>query len=396
MQQLHDSGALRASLDVSDPKDREEREAERVADAVLQGNEATHDGRTPTVTCRAGDGTSGNGTLDSETEAEIRSVTTGGRPLPEPTRSFFESRFGQDFSDVRVHTGSQAAASAELLEAEAYTVGQHVVLGAGNYAPRTESGRKLLAHELTHVVQGSPTMGKRVTDVSQPSDPMEQEAERAARAVMRRGVGEITNRQDQSRKDTQRSVNNANFTINQDYALQVARKPSDETTGTNNIRMFIAPTVVIPGSEPCPSDPKVLKEVIDQVNQHTDDKLVPILQSMKKAAGQTTMASKGAGLLEKFVGKVGQVSMWVADFVATFGEQAAGDVADALSSDIQRIRDFLTNAEANAQSGDAIAARIQINEAYGLLARNLYWIKYRDKRPSPKEYDIFQNCTEEK
>jgi hypothetical protein len=80
----------------------------------------------------------------------------GGRPLDEQVRASFESRFGHDFSGVRVHTDARAAASARAIGALAYTVGPHVVFGQGRYAPGATEGRRLLAHELTHVVQQSP------------------------------------------------------------------------------------------------------------------------------------------------------------------------------------------------------------------------------------------------
>jgi hypothetical protein len=76
-----------------------------------------------------------------------------GRPLDPPVRSFFESRFGHDFSDVRVHTDAKAAKSARAVNAAAYTVGADVVFGSEQYLPTHESGQRLLAHELTHVVQ---------------------------------------------------------------------------------------------------------------------------------------------------------------------------------------------------------------------------------------------------
>jgi hypothetical protein len=62
-------------------------------------------------------------------------------------------RFGHDFGNVRIHTDAQAAESAHAVNALAFTVGNHVVLGAGQYSPQTRAGRELLAHELTHVVQ---------------------------------------------------------------------------------------------------------------------------------------------------------------------------------------------------------------------------------------------------
>jgi hypothetical protein len=76
-----------------------------------------------------------------------------GRPLDGETRAFMEPRFGYDFSGVRVHNDERAAESARAVNASAYTVGSHVVFGQGQHAPSSDHGRRLLAHELTHVVQ---------------------------------------------------------------------------------------------------------------------------------------------------------------------------------------------------------------------------------------------------
>jgi outer membrane protein OmpA-like peptidoglycan-associated protein len=80
-------------------------------------------------------------------------LASSGQPLDAQTRSFMEPRFGQDFSRVRVHTDARAAESARAVNALAYTVGRDVVFGSGQYTPGGSAGRKLLAHELTHVVQ---------------------------------------------------------------------------------------------------------------------------------------------------------------------------------------------------------------------------------------------------
>ena len=80
-------------------------------------------------------------------------LASSGTPLDRDSRSFFESRFGHDFSKVRIHTGAEAASSARDVAAKAYTVENSIVFDGGQYAPHTQEGRKLLAHELTHVVQ---------------------------------------------------------------------------------------------------------------------------------------------------------------------------------------------------------------------------------------------------
>ena len=76
-----------------------------------------------------------------------------GRPLDRAAREFFEPRFGRDFSEVRIHAGERPAAAARAISARAFTLGLDITFGDGEYAPDTSDGRRLLAHELTHVVQ---------------------------------------------------------------------------------------------------------------------------------------------------------------------------------------------------------------------------------------------------
>lgn len=100
-------------------------------------------------------------------------------PLDSGTRSAAETFFGQSFADVRVHTDARAAATSEAVGARAYTVGTHLVFGHEQYAPGTASGARLLAHELTHVVQQSGTAAVATPRlVSRVGDPSEVEAER--------------------------------------------------------------------------------------------------------------------------------------------------------------------------------------------------------------------------
>jgi hypothetical protein len=91
--------------------------------------------------------------LTPDVESGICSLQTGGEPLAESARAFFEPRFGRDLSDVRVHTDARAAHVARSVHARAFTLGSNVAFAQGEYAPRSPDGRELLAHELTHVVQ---------------------------------------------------------------------------------------------------------------------------------------------------------------------------------------------------------------------------------------------------
>jgi hypothetical protein len=80
-----------------------------------------------------------------------------GQQLDPATKAFFEQRFGHNFSQVRVHTGTVAAESAQAINAKAFTVGKNVVFGHGQYSPQSDEGRRLLAHELVHTVQQGAT-----------------------------------------------------------------------------------------------------------------------------------------------------------------------------------------------------------------------------------------------
>jgi hypothetical protein len=93
--------------------------------------------------------------VSANLENNIQSLKTGGTPLPAPIRAFFEPRFGHDFSKVKLHTNTQAAELARTVNAKAFTVGRNVIFGSGQYIPETAEGKKLMAHELTHVVQQS-------------------------------------------------------------------------------------------------------------------------------------------------------------------------------------------------------------------------------------------------
>ena len=83
----------------------------------------------------------------------VGSLSGGGQSLPHQTNQFFSARMGYDFSDVKVHTDKEAAESAKDINAKAYTTGNHIVFNEGQYNDGSTEGKKLLAHELVHVIQ---------------------------------------------------------------------------------------------------------------------------------------------------------------------------------------------------------------------------------------------------
>ena len=174
------SQPLQAELVVGRSDDPAEHEAERVAAQVMRMPE-------PTLTMQARaheqEPTSDSTMIQSKSiqtasvpvnetpapngavpqpETAVRAAVPGGASLPGDVRTFFETRMGHDFSDVRVHTDGAAAEAARAVHASAYTLGRDVVFAAGQYAPATPDGRRLLAHELTHVVQQRRAPGRSV------------------------------------------------------------------------------------------------------------------------------------------------------------------------------------------------------------------------------------------
>jgi len=175
---------VQTRLKVGAPDDAHEREAEAVADRVMAAPEpvlqrecaqctdekdkdkpAAHDKDKPedaTLQRLAQSGTPGSSVTGGGRDAVggalaqgLASSQGGGQSLPRSERSFFESRLGVPLGAVRVHTGPQAAAWSEQLGARAFTLGRDVYFGAGEYQPGSATGRHLLAHELTHVLQQS-------------------------------------------------------------------------------------------------------------------------------------------------------------------------------------------------------------------------------------------------
>jgi hypothetical protein len=128
-----------------------EREADAVADRIVSeelGEPTPGASRITEVASAGGDPVPPD-------DAIARAAQDRGAPLPTALRSYYEPRFGRDFGDVQIHSDGNAADAARSIDARAYTAGQDIVFGTGAYAPDTVDGRRLLAHELTHVAQQS-------------------------------------------------------------------------------------------------------------------------------------------------------------------------------------------------------------------------------------------------
>jgi Domain of unknown function (DUF4157) len=156
-------------LTINQPNDRYEQEADRVADQVMRMPQPTLQRKCACGgTCSKCKGAHNAAAHDQLQLKQMNGPAPGhrevpsavhdvvqqpGRPLDAPTRGFMEPRFGHDLSHIRIHTDRPAAASAEAVQAKAYTVGDHIVFGGGHAPQGTSAGMGLLAHELTHTVQ---------------------------------------------------------------------------------------------------------------------------------------------------------------------------------------------------------------------------------------------------
>lgn len=180
------AGLLQRKLAIGSPNDSFEQEANQVADQIMSGasgapavaSSLTSGGSSrvqrrcacggtvgPSGECeeckkkrlqRKSRSSAGAASSNASAPPIVHQVLSSpGRPLDSATRAFMEPRFGYDFGQVRVHDGARAAESARAVNALAYTVGQNVVFGAGQYSPSTRGGQQLMAHELVHTLQQS-------------------------------------------------------------------------------------------------------------------------------------------------------------------------------------------------------------------------------------------------
>jgi hypothetical protein len=219
---------IQTKLSVSSPGDHFEQEADRIADQVMTGNvvdagisngpaalsrkcascssgngtcqscEDEKIQRKPLVAMRtpqtasapsglgnslsnAGEG-SEPGTATGHAEADLANLNGGSQRLPESLRTFFEPQFNHDFSNVRLFNNAAAGQLAQSLHARAFTLGNQVVFGPGQFAPHTQEGQRLIAHELVHVVQQQPFVGSSPSLVQRQATPDSPAGETAAAA----------------------------------------------------------------------------------------------------------------------------------------------------------------------------------------------------------------------
>lgn len=136
---------VQAKLEMTSPGDEDEREADAVADAVIGGGKIARK--------ISGGGASTGIAVPRQMESRLLQSQGGGQPMPTGLQSTMEKGFGQAFPQVRLHTDADAAALSDSIGARAFTLGSDIYFNRGQFAPETADGQRLVAHELTHVVQ---------------------------------------------------------------------------------------------------------------------------------------------------------------------------------------------------------------------------------------------------
>src|SRR5688500_17930891 len=165
-------------------RDSPEHQADQVADQIVKSAGAGSTGDVPSQIQRRAN--HANSLAPKVPHSVRRTLSETGRPLQPALRRDMEQRFAHDFSGVRIHTGASADQSARDVDARAYTVGQHVVFASGRFNPHEREGKRLLAHELTHVVQqgrAHPTGMLRYSPQGDHNSPAEREAEHNAARI---------------------------------------------------------------------------------------------------------------------------------------------------------------------------------------------------------------------
>lgn len=165
LQRLFQQSLIQAKLSVSQSGDSDETEADRVSENITSGKppKTIQPNNVGEGKVQPKEASGRTARIDRLAVEQIASLRGSGEPLSPSLRSFFEPRFRQDFSQVRVHTDPSAAELATGINSRAFTVGQDVVFAPGEYATSSPEGHKLIAHELTHVVQQQ----RASTDISQ-------------------------------------------------------------------------------------------------------------------------------------------------------------------------------------------------------------------------------------
>lgn len=168
---------VHAKLEMTEPGDHDELEAEEMANTIVSGGK---------ISRKISGGASGSSgiAVSQQMERQLAHLQSGGRQMPEGLRNMMENGFGRDFSQVRLHTDSEAAEMSSSIHAKAFTHGNDIYFNRGQFAPETSEGQHLVAHELTHVVQGTGKVGREPNSVEPAATSNDKKAQTEFRIIL--------------------------------------------------------------------------------------------------------------------------------------------------------------------------------------------------------------------
>jgi hypothetical protein len=253
----------------------------------------------------------GAGPLDPGIATAIRAAQGGGSPLAGPVRADLEQTMGVDLSAVRVHVGDQALMLNRAVQADAFTTGTHIFFGDGGYDPASSSGRELLAHEVTHVVQQSTEPGGQAR-VSHPDEPAEVRAREVGRAASRAaGAGPLA---DPGLIGYLQATASNRATANLVSGTLVQRR------GGTPAATDAGPTPDAGASAPAGPEPPELTAKLDQIAQRYREMIV---------AARGRGANVAADNLQRFLDGTGGVAVmgvpWLRGFEEVTGAEATNE-----------------------------------------------------------------------
>ncbi|MBN2440437.1 MAG: DUF4157 domain-containing protein [Spirochaetales bacterium] len=153
VQRLIQNSGILAKLYVNNPRNPSEQEADRIAEKIVQMPASDLKIKPPNITRQQSSPPADTNTVSELIESDIKALEGKGTPLPKSVRDYLQPRFGVDLEDVRIHTNSNADRLARAIKARAFVHGENVVFEKNQYNPDTKEGKKLIAHEITHVIQ---------------------------------------------------------------------------------------------------------------------------------------------------------------------------------------------------------------------------------------------------
>ena len=256
-------------------------------------------------------------------------ISSSGRSLDASIQRAMEARMGDSLGDVRIHTGPQAAAACESIDARAFTVGNHVAFNAGEYDPESTEGQHVLAHELAHVRQqtGGAVSMLPQEDVELEVDPdpaLEREAEETAQRVMAGGELGI-----QRLADTEVHVQRAGLgSLSSQSTRSLSESASKANSATNEEVNLVADDVT--------ADPKALAQEVEQIKKN-QAKLFAEMAPDSTSSKIAKSSAKGAvGAVGGLIGAVAGSAL--VPGIGTFGGAAVGqEMAKGIAGDVTKM-----------------------------------------------------------